>query len=52
MTEKAHFGIVEIGTFLGFASLFAFIVSRALASASLVPRNHPYLEECMEHHIA
>jgi hypothetical protein len=52
VTEKAHFGIVEIGTFLGFAGLFAFIVSRALAAASLVPRNHPYLEECVEHHIA
>jgi hypothetical protein len=52
VTGKAHLGIVEIGTFLGFAGLFAFVVSRALASAPLVPRNHPYLEECVEHHIA
>jgi hypothetical protein len=52
VTGKMNFGFVEIGTFLGFAGLFAFIVSRTLAAAPLVPKNHPYLEECKEHHIA
>jgi len=52
VTGTNNFGIIEIGTFVGYAGLFCFVVSRALASASLVPRNHPYLNECIDHHIA
>lgn len=45
------FGIIEIGFFLGFAGLFTFITSRALASAPLIPQNHPYIEESLYHHV-
>ena len=46
----AKFGLLEIGTFLGFAGIFALVVSTWLAKASLVPKNHPYLEESLNHH--
>ena len=45
------FGIIEIGFFAGFAGLFALVVSRSLSKAALIPRNHPYLEESMHHHV-
>jgi len=51
VTGENNFGIIEIGSFLGYAGLFTLAVTRALASASLVPRNHPYLGECLDHHI-
>ena len=47
---KLEIGMIEIGTFLGFAGMFAFIVARALKSAPLVAKNHPYLEESLSHH--
>ena len=40
-----HFGFLEIGMFLGFLGLFAFVVLNALSKAPLVVKNHPYLEE-------
>ena len=46
----AKFGLLEICTFLGFAGIFALVVSTWLAKASLVPKNHPYLEESLNHH--
>jgi hypothetical protein len=52
ITGKSQFGLIEIGSFLGFAGLFALVVSKTLASAALVPKNHPYLSECLDHHIA
>jgi hypothetical protein len=45
------FGLPEIGFFAGFAGLFLFIFGKALASAPLVPKNHPYLEESLHHHL-
>jgi sugar phosphate permease len=47
---KLEIGWIEIGMFLGFAGLFAYITARALASAPLVPKHHPYLEESLKHH--
>ena len=47
---KLQVGFIEIGTFLGFAGMFAFVVARALKSAPLVAKNHPYLEESLRHH--
>jgi len=44
-----HIGVIEIGAFLGFTGLFAFIVARSLYKAPLIPKNHPYLEESMYH---
>ena len=52
VTGTNNFGFIEIGTFLGYAGLFALVVSRTLSSALLVPKNHPYLGECMDHHLA
>jgi len=45
------FGIIEVGFFAGFAGLFALIFAKSLASASLIPYNHPYLEESLQHHL-
>ena len=44
-------GLIEIGTFLGFLSLFFLVALNALAKANLVPRNDPYLEESLHHHV-
>ena len=43
-------GFIEVGTFLGFWGIFAYVVARSLAAAPLVPLNHPYLEESLQHH--
>lgn len=45
------FGFVELGMWLGYAGLFTGIVFYALSRASLVPKNHPYLQESIHHHI-
>jgi hypothetical protein len=52
VTGVNNFGYIEIGTFLGYSGLFALIITRALSSAALVPKNHPYLGECLDHHLA
>ncbi|HZL08883.1 MAG TPA: hypothetical protein VFC65_02710 [Prolixibacteraceae bacterium] len=49
VVHEAKFGILEIGTYLGFLGLFTLVVSNTLSKASLVPRNHPYLEESIYH---
>ena len=48
--NEAKFGLLEIGTFLGYVGLFSWVVGTALTKASLVPKNHPYLEESLHHH--
>ncbi|MCO5265885.1 MAG: hypothetical protein M9948_08435 [Lentimicrobium sp.] len=45
------FGIVELGFFAAFAGFFSLVVGKALASADIIPRNHPYLEESLHHHL-
>ena len=52
-TVESHrgFGIIEIGIALGFAGLFSFLMLNALSKKSLVPVNHPFLEESLHHHI-
>lgn len=49
-THTLQIGFIEIGSFIGFAALFTFIVGRSLAAAPLVAKNHPYLKESMNHH--
>jgi len=49
VVHGAKFGLLEIGTYLGFLGLFALVVTNTLSKASLVPRNHPYLEESIYH---
>ena len=50
VVHEAKFGLLEIGTFLGYAGIFSLVVSTWLAKASLVPKNHPYLQESLQHH--
>jgi hypothetical protein len=46
------FSYEEVGTFIGFVGLFAYMVSTALSKfKSLVPKNHPFLEESLHHHV-
>jgi hypothetical protein len=51
ITKTPHFGLIEIGAFIGFAGLFIFIVGRTLTKAPIVPKNHPYIEESLYHHV-
>lgn len=44
-------GIPEIGITLGFGGLFLFVVFNALSKAPLMPKQHPFLEESIHHHI-
>jgi hypothetical protein len=43
------FSWISAGTFLGFAGLFALVVATTLSKAKLIPPNHPYLEESLNH---
>lgn len=44
-------GLTTIGTFLGFAGLFIYVVFTALSKAPLMIKNHPMLTESKYHHI-
>ena len=47
-----EFGLIELGVFLGFAGLFTFLVLNAVSKFKLLaPKNHPFLEESLHHHI-
>ncbi len=48
-TRLLKFGWIEAGLFLGYAGLFALVVATVLSNAKLVPSNHPYLEESLNH---
>jgi len=45
-----NFGIVEIGSFLGFLGLFIYIVFTALGKRNLLQKGHPMLKESEQHH--
>jgi len=50
--EGRSFGVEEIGIALGFAGLFTFLMLTALSRfKSTVPKNHPFLQESLHHHI-
>jgi hypothetical protein len=51
ITGTPKFGLIEIGAFIGSAGLFALVIGKTLAKADLIPKNHPYLEESLYHHI-
>jgi hypothetical protein len=43
---------IEIGTFVGFAGLFTYTMLTSLSKfKSLVAKNHPFLQESLQHHI-
>lgn len=52
-TLKANsgFGPLEFGTIIIFATSFILVVANTLSKASLVPKNHPMLEESIHHNI-
>lgn len=52
-TVGAHrgFGLVEIGTAVGFAGLFVFLMLNKLSKHALAPKNHPFLEESLDHQV-
>lgn len=45
------FGIIEVGTALGFVGLFTFSVLSALSKKPLIAKNHPFLQESLNHHL-
>jgi len=49
--NAAGFGFPEIGFFLLYLGLFAFVVGNALSKANIAPLNHPYLGESLHHEI-
>ena len=51
VAENRGFGIIEIGTAIGFAGLFMFLMLNQLSKRSLVPANHPFLEESLHHQV-
>lgn len=51
VAEHRGFGIIEIGIALGFTGLFTFLTLNSLSKKSLVPVNHPFLDESVHHHI-
>lgn len=44
-------GFLEIGTFIGFIGLFLFVFFSALARVPMTPKNDPYLQESLHHHV-
>jgi hypothetical protein len=44
-------GLLELGVFIGFIGLFFYFVFSQLEKVSLVPKNDPYLQETLHHHV-
>lgn len=51
MHDHNHFGWMEVGMFLGFLGLFTYSTFNALSKATLVAKNHPFLQESKDLHI-
>jgi len=49
-TGALKFGWIDAGLFLGYAGLFSLVVATALSKTKLIPYNHPYIEESINHH--
>ena len=53
-TFEAGFTIpmfLELGTMIGFLSLFMYLAFSQLTKAKLEPQNDPYYEESLHHHV-
>jgi hypothetical protein len=48
-TGALRFGWISAGTFLGFTGLFSLVVAITLSKAKILPFNHPYLDESLNH---
>jgi len=44
-------GFIELGTMIGFLSLFLYVIYVSLSKANLVAKNDPYLSESLHHHV-
>lgn len=44
-------GLADIGVLLGFLALFFATTMHFLSRASLVPKNDPFLQESLHHHV-
>ncbi|WP_432708390.1 quinol:cytochrome C oxidoreductase [Pedobacter sp.] len=51
VAEHSGFGIIEVGTAIGFVGLFTFTVLTSLSKKSLIAKNHPFLQESLNHHL-
>lgn len=45
------FGVLEIGITAGFVGLFTYTVLNALSKKPLLAKNHPFLQESLNHHL-
>lgn len=48
--ESHSISWIEVGTFFGFLGIFIFAIAWSLKRITLVPKNHPYMVESLEHH--
>ena len=48
-TGAFKFGWISAGIFLGYAGLFSLVVAITLSKAKILPFNHPYLDESLNH---
>ncbi|HXH17893.1 MAG TPA: hypothetical protein VNJ07_02330, partial [Chitinophagales bacterium] len=48
--EHLGMGVPELFILLGFAGAYFYVVLNALTKASLIPVNHPFLKESLQHH--
>lgn len=44
-----NIGFVEVGSFIGFAGLFAYVFMRNLSRSTFIPEKHPLLQESLNH---
>ena len=51
MGKDWHLGFVELGTMVGYLGLFIWSTLSELSKTTLVPKNHPMLQESLHHHI-
>lgn len=51
MKEEGTFGFVEIGMLMIFGAAFLYVTLTNLAKVPLVSKNHPMLQESLNHHI-
>lgn len=47
---EAKFGLIEVGSFLGFLGLFLAVFFYMLSKRPLLSMQHPYMEESLHHH--
>lgn len=51
MKENGSFGLLEIGLGLMFLAAFLYVTFNALSKSPLVAKNHPMMQESLNHHI-